>query len=73
MKITATQTIELPENIAAMLQAEARRSRKSVSNYIGQWLQDQADGREAARVLRRIEAGKEKLVPAEEVYAKLGL
>lgn len=73
MKTTATKTIELPENIASMLQAEAKRSRKSIAQYVAQWLQDQADGREAARVMQRIKEGKEKAISAEEVYAQLGI
>lgn len=73
MKTTATQTIELPEELAAMLQAEARRSRKTIAQYVAQWLEDQADGREAAKRLKRIQDGKDKLVPAAEVYARLGI
>jgi predicted DNA-binding protein len=65
--------IALPHDVVKMLHREARLSRKSVTEAIRQWLQDQADGREAAKVLKRIQEGKEKLHPAKEVYARLGL
>jgi hypothetical protein len=68
-----TQTIELPSEVAAMLKNEARRSRKSVAEFLMQWLEDQADGREAAKRLKLIKQGKTKASPAAEVYAKLGI
>ena len=68
-----TRTIELPEELADLLQAEAKRSRKSVSAYVAQWLQDQADGRLAAKRLKALESGKTKGIPAAQVYAELGL
>ncbi|TXT38654.1 MAG: hypothetical protein FD135_2757 [Comamonadaceae bacterium] len=73
MNTTATQTIELPEELASMLHAEARRSRKTIAQYVAQLLEDQADGREAAKVMKRIKEGKEKVYPASEVWAKHGI
>jgi predicted DNA-binding protein len=70
MNTIATKTIELPEELAAMLQAEAKRSRKTIAQYVAQWLEDQQDGREAAKVIKRIKEGKEKVYPAAEVWAR---
>ena len=66
-----TRTIELPEELADMLQAEAKRSRKSVAAYLTQWLEDQIDGRIAAKRLKDLKSGKTKGIPAEEVFAEL--
>ena len=68
-----TRTIELPTELADQLQAEARRSRKSVVGYVRELIEDQVDGREAAKVMKRIKDGKEKAHPADEVYARLGI
>lgn len=65
--------IELPEPVADMLEKEAKRSRKPVANLMAQWLQDQHDGREAMKVLKRIKEGKEKTYPAAEVWARHGI
>lgn len=67
------ESIELPAEIAAMLKAEARRSRKSIAAIIANWLQDQADAREADRRWKNLQSGKTKAVPAEEVYKRLGI
>ncbi len=56
-----------------MLEKEARSRRKSVTRYIAEWLEDQADYRAAERVMKRVREGKEKLIPAEEVYKRLGI
>ena len=69
----ATRSIELPSEVADMLQAEAKRSHKSVGEFIAQWLEDQADGRDAAKRWKSLESGKTKAIPAAEVYAKLGI
>lgn len=68
-----TQSIELPTEVAQQLQAEAKRSRKSVAEYLAQWLEDQADGREATKIMKRVKDGKETASPADEVYARLGI
>ena len=68
-----TELIALPLKVANMLRAEAKKSRLSVAEFLMQWLEDQADGREAAAILKRIESGKEKTIPAEEVWARLGI
>lgn len=66
-------TLELPLGVVSMLQTEAKRSRKPLDRFLVELLQDKAEERAAAAVLKRIKEGKEKLIPAEEVYAKLGL
>ncbi len=71
--LASTRTIELPADVADQLQAEARRSRKSVVSYVRELIEDQVDGRAAAKVMKRIRAGKEKAHPADEVYARLGI
>ena len=68
-----TEPIALPLEVANMLRAEAKKSRLSVAEFLMQWLEDQADGREAAAILKRIESGKEKTIPAEKVFRELGL
>ncbi len=68
-----TTSIELPAELAALLEKEARSRRKSVTRYIAEWLEDQADYRAAERVMKRVREGKEKLIPAEEVYKRLGI
>ena len=54
-------------------------SRKA-EKIIVQWLeekadkaQDEADGKEALKRLKALRSGKEKAVPADEVYARLGI
>jgi predicted DNA-binding protein len=69
----ATQTIELPAQVAVMLKSEAQRSKKSIAQYLAQWLEDQADGREAAKIMQRIKEGKEKVYPADDVWARHGI
>lgn len=64
----ATETIELPAKVAVMLKSEAQRNKKSTAQYLTQWLEDQADGREAVKVMNRIKEGKEKVYPADEVW-----
>ena len=68
-----TVTLQLPADVADLLQKEAKRHRKSISRYVAEWLEDQRDGREAAKRWKDVESGKTKLIPAEEVYKKLGL
>jgi len=67
------ESIELPVEIAAMLKAEARRSRKSIAAIIANWLQDQADAREAERRWKSLRSGKTKAVAPEDVYKRLGI
>ncbi len=68
-----TIAVELPEDVATLLQAEAKRSKKSLAEFVMQWLDDQADGREAQRRMSRIKSGKSKPIPAAQVYADLGI
>lgn len=61
-----------PELLSA-IEREAKAARRSPERMVREWLEDAADCREAVAVMKRIEAGKEKLIPAEEVYKRLGL
>ncbi len=69
----ATETIELPAAVAHMLKLEAQNARMSISEIICQWLEDQEDGREAARRMKLLKSGRTKAVPAADVYARLGI
>jgi hypothetical protein len=42
-----------------------------VPEFLMQWLEDQADAREATAVMQRIEAGKEKVLPWDQVRNRL--
>ena len=66
----STEFVELPVEVAGLLKAEAKRNRKSIAELMMQWLEDQADGREAARRLKDLKTGKTKAIPAEDVYAR---
>jgi hypothetical protein len=68
-----TETIELPQEVAGLLKSEAQRSKLSIAEYLMQWLEDQVDGREAARRSKLLKSGKTKAIPAQEVYADLGI
>lgn len=67
------ESIELPHDVAEKLRSEAKKSRLSIPDLIMHWLEDQADAREAAGVMKRIKAGEEKTSPAEEVWSRLGI
>ena len=66
-------TINLPPDVASLLEREAKVARRSVAAMLREWAQDHADGREAARRLKKIDSGKVKTVPAEDVYKRLGI
>jgi len=66
-----TESIQLPQAVADKLRAEAKKSHMSVPEFLMQWLEDQADAREAAAVMQRIEAGKEKALPWDQVRNRL--
>lgn len=68
-----TETIELPTTIAHMLKLEAKHAKMSVAEIIRQWLEDQEDGREAARRMKLLKNGKTQAIPAADVYARLGI
>ena len=68
-----TISLDLPEDVANMLQKEAKAHRKPVATYLREWLEDQADAREAARRWKDIQSGKTKTIPDEEVYKRLGI
>ncbi len=66
-----TESIQLPQAVVDKLRAEAKKSHMSVPEFLMQCLEDQADAREAAAVMQRIEAGKEKVLPWEQVRNRL--
>ena len=68
-----TVSVDLPKDLANMLQKQARAHRKPVAAYLREWLEDQADAREATRRWKDIQSGKTKTIPAEEVYKRLGI
>ena len=68
-----TAALELPADLVSMLEKEAKVRRKTIAKVVREWLEDQADARDATRIMKRIEEGKERLIPAEEVYKKLGI
>jgi len=69
----STVSIELPSDVAQLLKDQARRNRKSIAATIAEWLQDQADAREADRRWKSLQSGKTKAVTAEQVYQRLGI
>lgn len=68
-----TAVLRLPANLVALLESEAKAHRKPIADYLAEWLQDQHDARIAMRRVRDLKAGKTKAIPAEQVYAKLGI
>jgi predicted DNA-binding protein len=66
-------SVSLPRAVVTMLEIEAKRSRKPIAEFMANWLQDQRDGREATKVLKRIKEGKEKTYPAAEVWERHGI
>lgn len=68
-----TVSVDLPADVAGMLQKEAKLHRSPVAAVLREWLQDQADAREAARRWKDLESGKTKTISAEEVYQRLGI
>lgn len=69
----STEFVELPVEVADLLKAEAKRSHQSIAEFMMQWLEDQADGREATQRMKDLKTGKTKAIPAEDVYARLGI
>ena len=51
----------------------SRAQRKPVAELIREWLEDQADGREAERRWKALKSGKTEAIPADEVYKRLGI
>lgn len=69
----STVSIELPSDVAQLLKDQARRNRKSIAAIIAEWLQDQADAREADRRWKSLQSGKTKAVTSDQVYQRLGI
>lgn len=68
-----TVSLELPAGLFAALEKESKRKRKSVAQMLAQILEDRADYMQAEAVMKRVRAGTEKMIPAEEVYKSLGM
>ena len=68
-----TTSVELPADVVTMLKAEAKVHRKPIAAYLREWLEDQADGREATKRLKSLRTGKTQAIPAAQVYADLGI
>jgi predicted DNA-binding protein len=67
------ESVALPHDVATMLMTEAKRNKKPVAEFLREWLEDQVDARESARIMKRVKDGKEKVHPAAEVWARLGI
>ena len=65
------EAIELPVEVVKQLKAEARRGRKSIAAILTEWLQDQADGREAHRRMQDLRLATTQAIPAAQVYKRL--
>lgn len=61
-----------PELLAAIAR-EAKARRCSPERMVSQWLEDAIDYRKAEAVMKRVRAGKTKLIPAEKVFRELDL
>jgi len=70
---SALGSLSLPADLVQQLEREAKANKKTVTQLIGEWLEDQRDFREAAKVLKRVKEGKEKTYPAAEVWARHGI
>jgi RHH-type rel operon transcriptional repressor/antitoxin RelB len=70
-------SIRLDEELEARLERLARLTGRSKSFYVKQALQDQIEDLEdlylARRVARRVEDGRERLVPIEDLERELGV
>jgi len=70
-------SIRLDEELEARLERLARLTGRSKSFYVKQALQDQIEDLEdlylARRVARRVEEGRERLVPIEDLERELGV
>ena len=70
-------SIRLDEELEARLERLARLTGRSKSFYVKQALQDQIEDLEdlylARRVARRLEDGRERLVPIEDLERELGV
>lgn len=68
---TGTATVELPAEVADLLQKEAKRHRKSIARYVAEWLEDQADARTADKA-EKASKGK-PTIRAQDLYKECGL
>lgn len=70
-------SIRLDEELEARLERLSRLTGRSKSFYVKQALQDQIEDLEdlylARRVARRVEDGRERLVPIEDLERELGV
>ena len=63
---------ELPPLVAKELGKSTNPARRA-ARILEQWAEDAADARIAQRRLRDLKTGKNKAIPAAEVYKKLGI
>lgn len=66
-----TEAIQVPADVAALLRSEAKKSKLSIPELLMQWIEDQADARDSAAVMKRIKDGKEKTAPWSEARKRL--
>ncbi len=67
----ATESIKLPAKVASMLKSEAEKNQLSIPELLLQWLDEQADARESAAVMKRIKDGQEKTSSWSEARKRL--
>ena len=70
-KSAKTVVLNLPETLAGVLQREAKARKKTMPEIVTEWLQNEADEREADKLLTRIKAGKEKTATWSQARKRL--
>lgn len=77
MALTATATFRTRPELKNRIEALAKETKRSTSFYynllLEEYLEDLEDIYLAEQVLAEIRSGKQKTIPAEEVYKKAGL
>lgn len=77
MAMTATATFRTTPELKSRIEHLSKETHRSTSFYYNLLLEDYLDDLEdiylSEKILTDIRSGKEKTVPAEEVYAKAGL
>ena len=77
MALTATATFRTTPELKARVNFLAKETRRPTSFYYNLLLEDYLDDLEdiylSEKVLADIRSGKEKTIPADEVYKELGL
>lgn len=77
MAMTATATFRTSPELKARIEFLSRETRRPASFYYNLLLEDYLDELEdvylSEKVLEEIRAGKQKSIPADEVYRELGI